>query len=192
MTNSAKYFWENILPPYTLNISYLRKFILKSQNWHSRNESLNDSLLRMMSLSLKATLPLDIRNSASLSSFKQQLDKENTKVLGYYSSGNRLLQIHHTRLRTECSSLNRHLYSKNIIEDPSCICGSEETTRHFFLERTRYNQARTTMINTLSTFCVPSLNVLLFGDNTLKNHYNKLIFQTVQKYTADSKCFLPE
>ena len=43
------------------------------------------------------------------------------------------------------------------------------------------------MINTLSTFCVPSLNVLLFGDNTLNNHYNKLIFQAVQKYIADSK-----
>ena len=137
-------------------------------------------------------LPLDIRNSDSLPSFKQQLDKENTKVPGYYSSGNRLLQIHHTRLRTKCSSLNQHLYSKNIIEDPSCICGSVESTRHFLLECTRYNQARTTVTNTLSTFCVPSLNVLLFGDNTLNNHYNKLIFQAVQKYIADSKRFLPD
>ena len=48
------------------------------------------------------------------------------------------------------------------------------------------------MTNTLSTFCVPSLNVLLFGDNTLNNHYNKLIFQAVQKYIADSKRFLQE
>ena len=45
-------------------------------------------------------------------------DKENTKVPGYYSLGNRLLQIHHTRLRPKCSSLNQHLYSKNTIEDP--------------------------------------------------------------------------
>ena len=96
-------------------------------------------------------LPLDIRNSDSLSSFKQQLDKENTKVPGYYSLGNRLLQIHHSRLRTKCSSLNQHLYSKNIIEDPSCICGSVESTRHFLLECTRYNQAKTTMTNTLSS-----------------------------------------
>ena len=95
-------------------------------------------------------------------------------------------------MRTKCSSLNQHLYSKNIIEDPSCICGSVESTRHFLLECTRYNQARTTMTNTLSTFCVPNLNVLLFGDNTLNNHYNKLIFQAVQKYIADSKRFLPE
>ena len=88
-------------------------------------------------------LPFDIRNSASLSSFKQQRDKENTKVPGYYSSGNRLLQIHHTRLRTKCSygSLNQHLYFKNIIEDPSCICGSVESTRHFLLECTCYNKA---------------------------------------------------
>ena len=39
-------------------------------------------------------VPLNIRNSTSLSSFKQQLNKNNIKVLVYYSSGNILLQIH--------------------------------------------------------------------------------------------------
>ena len=57
-------------------------------------------------------IPLNIRNSTSLSSFKQQLNNNNIKVPVYYSSGNRLLQIHHTRLRTNCSSLNQHLHSK--------------------------------------------------------------------------------
>ena len=59
-------------------------------------------------------IPLNIRNSTSLSSFKQQLNNNNIKVPVYYSSGNRLLQIHHTRLRTNCSSLNQHLHSKKI------------------------------------------------------------------------------
>ena len=79
-------------------------------------------------------IPLNIRNSTSLLSFKQQLKKNNIKVPVYYSSGNRLLQIHHTRLRTKCSSLNQHLHSKNIINDPLCACGSVETTHHFLLE----------------------------------------------------------
>ena len=37
-----------------------------------------------------------------------------------------------------------------------------------------------TIIVAYATFCVPSLNVLLFGDNTLNKRYNKLIFQAVQ------------
>ena len=77
-------------------------------------------------------IPLNIRNSTSLSSFKQQLNNNNIKVPVYYSSGNRLLQIHHTRLRTNCSSLNQHLHSKNIIGDPLCACGRVEQQTIFY------------------------------------------------------------
>ena len=46
------------------------------------------------------------------------------------------------------------------------------------------------MITTLSTFCVPSLNNLLYGDLNLNNDHNKLLFQTVQKYISDTKRFV--
>ena len=118
-----------------------------------------------------------------------QVNNNNIKVPVYYSSGNQLLQIHHTRLRTNCSSLNQHLHSKNIIGDPLCACGRVETTNHFLLECPQYIQARRDMITTLSTFCVPSLNNLLYGVTTLNNHHNKLIFQSVQKFISDSKRF---
>ena len=39
----------------------------------------------------------------------------------YYRNGNRIGQIYHAILRTVCSSLNHHLYSKNI-DSPLCIC----------------------------------------------------------------------
>ena len=133
---------------------------------------------------------LNIRNSTSLSSFKQQLNKNNIKVPVYYSPDNRLPHIHHTRLRTKCSSLNQHLHSKNIIDDPLCACGSVETANHFLLESPQYIQARRDMITALSAFCVPSLNNLLYGDTTLNNHQNKLIFLTVQKCISDSKRFV--
>ena len=134
-------------------------------------------------------IPLNIRNSTSLSSFKQQFNNNNIKVPVYYSSGNRLLQIHHTRLRTNCSSLNQHLHSKNIIGNPLCACDRVETANHFLLECPQYIQARRDMITTLSTFCVPSLNNLLYGVTTLNNHHNNLIFQLVQKFISDSKRF---
>ena len=53
-----------------------------------------------------------------------------------------------------------------------------------------YIQARRDIITTLSTFCVPSLNNLLYGDTNLNNHHNKLTFQTVQKYISDNKRFV--
>ena len=93
--------------------------------------------------------------------------------------------MYHTRLRTNCSSLNQHLYSKNIIADPSCACGGVESTKHFSLQCPKFNQARTEMLNTLSTVCIPSLNVLLYGDNNLDTHYNKL--ETVQKFISDAR-----
>ena len=46
------------------------------------------------------------------------------------------------------------------------------------------------MITTLSTFCVPSLNKLLYGDSNLNNDHNKLLFQTVQKYISGTKRFV--
>ena len=35
-------------------------------------------------------------------------------------------------------------------------------------------------IETKQLLCIPSLNVLLYRDNALDNHYNKLIFEAVQ------------
>ena len=150
---------ENVRPLLTRTQLYYKSFLPSSiRNWNK--------------------LPLNIRNSSSLASFKR--NKDNNKVPIYYSSGNRQLQIYHTRLRTNCSSLNQHIYSKNIIADPSCACGSVESTKHCLLQCPQFNQARTEMLNTLSTVCIPSLNVLLYGDNNLDTHYNKLIFETVQ------------
>ena len=164
---------ENVRPLLTRTQLYYKSFLPSSiRNWNE--------------------LPLNIRNSSSLTSFKRQLNKDNIKVPIYYSSGNRQLQIYHTRLRTNCSSLNQHLYSKNIIADPSCACGGVESTKHFLLQCPLFNQARIEMLNTLSTVCIPSLNVLLYGDNNLDTHYNKLIFEIVQKYISDSKRFNPE
>ena len=161
---------ENVRPLLTRTQLYYKSFLPSSiRNWNE--------------------LPLNIRNSSSLTSFKRQLNKDNIKVPIYYSSGNRQLQIYHTRLRTNCSSLNQHLHSKNIIADPSCACGGVESTKHFLLQCPHFNQARIEMLNTLSTVC---LNVLLYGDNNLDTHYNKLIFETVQKYISDSKRFTPE
>ena len=76
-------------------------------------------------------LPPSARNSESISVFKSRLDSNRTTVPQYYFTGNRKAHILHTRLSTHCSSLNQHLFSKNIVESPLCVCRSLEDTNHF-------------------------------------------------------------
>lgn len=134
-------------------------------------------------------LPDEVKRSVSLASFKTQLNKNNLKIPKYYSTGKRNLQIQHTRLRTSCSSLNQHLYSKNIVESPFCLCGAVETTEHFLLECPRYTPIRANMINIVSSVRTPSLSLLLSGDGSLDNDANKLIFSTVQTFIEGTKRF---
>ena len=117
-------------------------------------------------------LLLTARNSPSLSSFKSQLNKDKMKVPKYYTVGKRTLQIYHLRLRTNSSSLNFHLCSKNITESPSCVCGDVESAKHFLLECPRFQQMRLDMMEIISTMSEPSLNTL-YGDGNLDNHANE-------------------
>ena len=78
-------------------------------------------------------LPIELRISSSLDIFKHRINESVKKPPKYYYTGQRTIQIYHTRLRTKCSSLNSHLFSKQIIEDPSCLCGALEDTYHYLL-----------------------------------------------------------
>ena len=111
--------------------------------------------------------PIEVRNSTSLASFKYQFNKDTLKVPKYYNTGNRFLQIQHTRLR-----INQHLFffSKNIFDNPLCVCGSVESTKHCLFDCIRCQHIRPSVINCLSVYCTPSLNVLLSGDSRLDNH----------------------
>ena len=42
----------------------------------------------------------------------------------------------------ECCALNSHLYRKNIVPSPSCICGGFESPYQFLFVCSRYNAAR--------------------------------------------------
>ena len=74
--------------------------------------------------------------------------RKNTKPI-YYYIGTRLGQILHTRLRMQCSSLNYHLFRKNIVNSPFCQCGATETTAHFLLHCPRHNATRLRYIHTI-------------------------------------------
>ena len=100
-------------------------------------------------------LPHTTRNAQNISAFKRSLNSTLTSVPRFYLNGKRIGQIYHSRLRMECSSLNHHLFSKNIIDSPLCICGRPETTEHYFFDCNRFNNLRQEMMQSLSQLCEP-------------------------------------
>ena len=107
----------------------------------------------------------------------------------FYFTGKRLEQIYHARLRTNCSPLNQHLFSKNIIDSPTCACGAVEDTYHYLFVCNRFSNLRQELFNTVSMICQPTLNVLLFGNDELSMQQNSNIFLAVQNFVLKTKRF---
>ena len=84
-------------------------------------------------------------------------------------------QIYHARLRTNCSSLNHHLFTKNIIDSPLCTCGSIEDTHHFLFSCNRFTNLRVELFEKIVPICTPTLGALLFGNCELSSEENKQI-----------------
>ena len=107
----------------------------------------------------------------------------------FYFIGKRLGQIHHARLRTNCSSLNLHLFSKNLTDSPLCACGSVEDTYHYLLVCNRFSNLRRDLLNAVSLICRPTIDVFLFGNDELSTEQNKNIFLAVQNFVLKTKRF---
>ena len=75
-----------------------------------------------------------IRTSTSLNEFKRKLSENVNKPPKYYYYGNRVAQIHHSRLRLECSALKQHLHKKQLVDSPLCTCIIPETSKHFLFD----------------------------------------------------------
>ena len=134
-------------------------------------------------------LPEEIRSAPSLSAFKHKLNRNIRMPPKFYFIGKRLGQIYHARLRTNCSSLNLHLFSKNLTDSPLCACGSVEDTYHYLLVCNRFSNLRRDLLNTVSLICRPTIDVFLFGTDELSTEQNKNIFLAVQNFVLKTKRF---
>ena len=136
-------------------------------------------------------LPIELRNSASVDIFKQRLNVSVKKPPNHYYTGRRMMQIYHTRLRTKCSSLNGHLFYKNIIEDPSCLSGVLEDTNHYLLHCPLYTEHRNKMLNDISILIHEdiTMDLLTLGSSSANNNINEEIFKVVQTYISKTKRF---
>jgi hypothetical protein len=75
-------------------------------------------------------IPLDARNK-STAAFQSYLNSGLTKYSKLYNVGSRKGQIFHARLRLCCSSLNTHLFRRNLVPSPNCECEHFETPEHY-------------------------------------------------------------
>ena len=131
-----------------------------------------------------------IRQATSLTSFKRLLNNDLPVVPKYFLIGERKLQILHTRLRTNCSSLRSDLFNKNIIDSPLCECGVIENASHFFLTCDKYINSRRDLLNTITQLCEPSLNIILNGNPLLSFDSNASLFQAVHTYIRETRRFV--
>ena len=96
----------------------------------------------------------------------------------------------HTRLRTECSSLNFYLHRRNLEPSPTCVCGAIEYNKHYLLDCHRYVNARDEMLNIIIRYSNVTADILLFGNTDLPVHINEEIFKAVHAYIRKTKRFM--
>ena len=133
------------------------------------------------------TLPEHIKQATSVTSFKYLLNKDIKRPPAYFNVGTRVGQVLHARLRMECSSLNSHLYRKNIVPSPSCLCGGFDSAAHFFFTCPRYSIPRNRYLpNDLHNY---TTHELLFGKENVPFHVNKSLFLKVQDFIIKSGRF---
>ena len=97
------------------------------------------------------------------------------------------IQILHTSLRKDCSTLNQHLFSKVAVDSPLCRCGSLGSNQHYVFECRYYNTIRNTLFLDVSKLTAKRLKILLFGDEALSFADNESIFELVHTYIRESK-----
>ena len=96
---------------------YNLRNVQHSQTVHANTQLYFNSFLPSVIREWNA-LSQPTRELSSMDCFANQLKSYIIPPQKLYFQGNRLAQIYHARLRTGCSTLRLHLYSKNIIVDP--------------------------------------------------------------------------
>ena len=133
-----------------------------------------------------------VKDSPSISSFKSKLQSQDECTPAYFSGGNRKAQIHHARIRMNCSLLNYDMYKCKLVNSPLCKCGvASETALHYFLKCDLYSIVRSELFDVLSTFVQTEITVqlLLFGDERQNYSFNKSLFNHVETFILKSKRF---
>ena len=112
----------------------------------------------------------DTKEATAIASFKFRLNRNISKPPTNYNTGSRKGQILHSRMRMDCSSLNSHLFRKNIVADPYCHCEAFESPHYILFDCPRYAAARTIYLpNDINAY---TFHGFLFGIDNKKEGKN--------------------
>ena len=188
--NLAPDYLSSLVPPTVGSTSaYPLRNSSNLHTLHAQSQLYFNSFLPSVTFRDWNDLPEEVRFSSSLDAFKYKLNSDVIMPPKFYFTGKRLGQIYRARLRTNFSSLNQHLFSKTIIDSPTCtFCAAEDTYHHLF-ECNRFSNLRQELFNTVSMICQLTLNVLLFGNDELSMQQNSTIFLAVQNFVLKTKRF---
>ena len=110
-------------------------------------------------------------------------------VPSYYFLGKRTEHIIYCRLRLEMSNLNFDLFSRHLIDNPTCACGHPfETAEHFLLFCLNYQNERKNTIMHLEDEHL-DIHTLLFGGQSLGPRPTETVFENVQEYIRQTRRF---
>ena len=157
------------------------------QNIHCRTTLYQSSFLPSVIRDWNS-LSDETRQSPSVSAFKNSIFRKQ-HIPRHFYHGDRKSQVYLSRLRTNCSSLNYDLYSKNMTDSPLCTCGLVENTTHYFLQCNRYIAPRAVLFQRILPFSDVSLPVLLNGDQALTDAQNTQVVDAVYEYIRATKRF---
>ena len=180
---NSKFYLSSLVPATIRPVYNLRN----TQNFQSiacRTNLYKNSLLPATTNEWN-NLPQNVRNAESLSCFKRQINIDRPVPNKLLQFGDRRIQIIHTQLRNNCSSLNQHLFFQNIIDSPLCCCGKIESNKHFFLECGLYNHPRQILRTAISEIAAFNLGTILFGVEDLSFVENKnKFYSSTRIYTG--------
>ena len=174
---------SSLRPSHTGDVSALLN-VDNYQQVTARTQTYANSFLPS-TISAWNSLPSSAKTADSLNSFKRLIQLESPKNTCLLRYRRRQLQIFQTRLRTECSSLNEHLFLIHLVPSPNCTRGMVETNNHHLLTCPKYDLVHTnitTVQQTLPANILITSDILLSGKNGVYNDRNAEIFKAVQKY----------
>ena len=191
---------HNKCPPYLLNLLPPDNQDIHTYNLRNKNDIIKPST-RLESfkrsffphaINLWNNLPLNVRSSPTIDSFKKCIKWDQNELIMLYYYGERWTAVHHSRMRLGCSKLNYDLcYNLHVIDHSNCSCGAPvEDAHHFLFVCPNYNEIRTVLCNAVLPLCPFTQDTVLFGNNLLSYKDNVVIFGAVHKYIVDSRRFL--
>ena len=164
---------SDIIPPFVRDQT---NYPLRNRNDLTEQKYFANHVFRLLPI-YEIHLIITLKRYPALRDLKKLKDiyLNATKVPSYYTYGNRILAIWHSRLRNQCSSLNFDLYNNHTV--------------HFFFECQRYVIQRTVLFNATRNFHPLSINILLFGNPDLSDQDNQIIFDAVHSFIKSSRRF---